>query len=81
MDIGRFQVRVEFSIIFVEVEFLFLATDYHTNSQHVQFVVQVLNFTEAFSGLSGTDMQESIMNVNVMSIAMFVIQGKEKDMD
>ena len=80
VDFGKSQQEERFFIISVEVEFHFLAIGYHTNSQHVQYVVQASNSTEAFSGLTGTDMQESIMSVSVMSIAMFVIQMM-KDMD
>ena len=78
VDLGKSQGRAEFSIISVEVEFLFLVIGCHTNSQHAQFVVQVLNSIEAFSGLIGTDTQESIMNVSVMNTVMFVIQSKKR---
>ena len=81
VDFAGFQQEERFFIICVEMEYHFLVTDFLSGWMCVQFVVQALNSTEAFSGLTGTDMQESIMNVSVMNTAMFVIQSKERDMD
>ena len=80
-DFAKFLQGQRFSTTFVEVEFLFLVIDCHIGWRCVQFVVQVSNFIGAFSGLTGEDTQESIMNVSVMNTVMFVIQGKERDMD
>ena len=80
MDLEKSQEREEFSTTSVGVEFLFLVIGYHTNSQHVLYAVQVLNSIEVFSGSTGTDMQESIMNANAMSIAIFAIRSKERCM-
>ena len=62
-----------FSTICVEVAFHFLVTDFHTNSQHVLFVVQASNFTEGFSGFHGRIMRESITSVSAILTALSVI--------
>ena len=73
-DFAKFLQGQRFSTTFVEVEFLFLVIGYHISWMYVQFVVQVSNSIEVFSGLTGEDMQESIMNVSVMNTVMFVIR-------